>query len=238
MTALLNQGAVARPLYSQVRELMAERIEGGIWSIGSALPNEFELSADFGVSVGTIRRAVEGLEETGILIRKQGRGTFVAGSPASLRHARLYPFRVADGSLWEPNFDAPKLTRRSATRDEIKTMGHAGSDVIVLERFGRHKGNIVFEECAIIPVRVLPALAEPTASAKDFRKLQTEARLDVAKVVEALTASCASSEPRPAFPAGTPLLRIDRRILDSSDRLLEWGTSWLDTTHLRFAGER
>lgn len=68
-----------RPLYSQVRETVRALIRGGEWLVGDALPNEFALAKRFGVSVGTVRRAIAGLEADGLLQRVQGRGTFVAG---------------------------------------------------------------------------------------------------------------------------------------------------------------
>ena len=77
--------AFARPLYSQVREILLSRIDRGDWSEGELLPNEFQLATEFGVSVGTIRRAVGGLEEAGIVVRKQGRGTFLPGHTLRLR---------------------------------------------------------------------------------------------------------------------------------------------------------
>lgn len=77
---------VPKPLYSQVRDVLLARIRGGEWGAGETLPNEFLLAADFGVSIGTIRRAIEGLEETGIVKRIQGRGTFVSGpGPSALQ---------------------------------------------------------------------------------------------------------------------------------------------------------
>ena len=51
--------------------------------MGQVLPNEFDLARQFGVSIGTIRKAVEGLEAAKIVVRKQGRGTFVARDGAA-----------------------------------------------------------------------------------------------------------------------------------------------------------
>ena len=89
--------AVARPLYSQVRDLLLERTRNSEWSIGQALPNEFNLAAEFGVSIGTVRRAVEGLEETGIVVRKQGRGTYIAGPASTAMLGRFMPLRATNG---------------------------------------------------------------------------------------------------------------------------------------------
>lgn len=237
--SMLNgQGAIPRPLYSQVRDLMIARIETADWPIGTALPNEFQLSSEFSVSVGTIRKAVEGLEEAGILIRKQGRGTFVAGSPASLQHARLYPFRLADGSLWSPIFDDARITRRAATRDDLRIAGPAQQDVVVFERSGRHDGSIVIDEIVIAPARFFPDLGTVTATTVEMRHRQSDAGFDIAKVVDVLTAIGPEEARRPVWGAAGAILRIDRRLLDGGDRALEWGTCWVDTTRLRYVGTR
>jgi DNA-binding GntR family transcriptional regulator len=66
------------PLYRKAETEMLRRIEAGIWSEGQRLGNEFELAAEFGVSQGTMRRALMTLEGMGYLHRKPGRGTIVA----------------------------------------------------------------------------------------------------------------------------------------------------------------
>jgi DNA-binding GntR family transcriptional regulator len=66
------------PLYKQTQTEMLRRIEAGTWAEGLRLGNEFELAAEFGVSQGTMRRALITLEGMGYLHRKPGRGTIVA----------------------------------------------------------------------------------------------------------------------------------------------------------------
>lgn len=65
------------PLYIQVRNAIAERISQGEWKPGVLIPNERALAQAFGVSSGTMRKALDLLEYEGTLTRKQGRGTFV-----------------------------------------------------------------------------------------------------------------------------------------------------------------
>jgi DNA-binding transcriptional regulator YhcF (GntR family) len=70
------------PLYTQVQDRMRERISTGEWKPNMAIPNEGDLAREFGVSSGTMRKALDALEAEGFLSRKQGRGTFVCGLPA------------------------------------------------------------------------------------------------------------------------------------------------------------
>lgn len=65
------------PLYQQIRENLIERVSAGEWEPGAQIPSESELSAQFGVSVGTIRKAVETLVADSILVKRGGTGTFV-----------------------------------------------------------------------------------------------------------------------------------------------------------------
>ena len=72
-----------RKLYEQVYDLLKSRIEAGEWGVGSALPNEQDMSRDLGISIGTVRKAREMLVEDGLVERRQGRGTFVLDSAAN-----------------------------------------------------------------------------------------------------------------------------------------------------------
>ena len=70
------------PLYAQVKALLVKRIGSGAWKPGEMLPSEFELAAEYNVSQGTVRKALTALETDRLIVRRQGRGTYVA------RHSR------------------------------------------------------------------------------------------------------------------------------------------------------
>lgn len=88
---------VAKPLYGQVQQNLLDRIGLGEWVAGEPLPNESTLAAEFDVSIGTIRKAVEKLQDAGVLVRQQGRGTFIAGRGATALEQRLDRLRSACG---------------------------------------------------------------------------------------------------------------------------------------------
>src|SRR5260370_29399260 len=67
-----------RPLYRQVKELLMKRLGDGSWSSGQLLPSEPEIAAGLGVSPGTVRKALDEMSSESLLVRRQGRGTFVA----------------------------------------------------------------------------------------------------------------------------------------------------------------
>jgi GntR family transcriptional regulator len=83
-----------RPLYKQIKELLLDGLRGGEWRPGEAIPSEIELAARFRVSQGTVRKAIDELAAENLLVRRQGKGTFVAshGEPqVRFRFLRLAP---------------------------------------------------------------------------------------------------------------------------------------------------
>lgn len=81
-TALADSGASTAaafsPLYQQIKALLVKSLDAGEWKPGESIPSEIELAARFQVSQGTVRKAVDELAGQNILLRRQGKGTFVA----------------------------------------------------------------------------------------------------------------------------------------------------------------
>lgn len=75
-----------RPMYLQIMEQIRHRIATGEWAPGSEIPSIRALASATGVSVITVKRAFTDLEKEGVLVTRQGRGTFVSES-VNLRSA-------------------------------------------------------------------------------------------------------------------------------------------------------
>src|ERR1700757_816515 len=67
-----------RPLYEPIKVLLTNNLAAGEWRPGEAIPSEQELAARFHVSQGTVRKAIDALASENLLVRRQGKGTFVA----------------------------------------------------------------------------------------------------------------------------------------------------------------
>ena len=82
------------PLYRQIKELILRHLESGEWGPGDHIPSESDLAARFGVSQGTVRKAIDEMAAENLLVRQQGKGTFVAThkDPGSLWVATKVPF--------------------------------------------------------------------------------------------------------------------------------------------------
>ncbi|GMV01042.1 MAG: transcriptional regulator [Burkholderiales bacterium] len=82
------------PLYRQIRELLLRGLQSGEWKPGEAIPSEVELAARYRVSQGTVRKAIDELAAANLVVRRQGRGTFVASHRevrTQFRFLRLRP---------------------------------------------------------------------------------------------------------------------------------------------------
>jgi GntR family transcriptional regulator len=82
------------PLYQQIKTLILQSLQAGEWRPAEAIPSEMELATRFGVSQGTVRKAIDELSSENLLIRRQGKGTFVATHTArqvQTRFLRLVP---------------------------------------------------------------------------------------------------------------------------------------------------
>jgi len=97
------------PLYRQIRALLLRGLQTGEWKPGEAIPSETELAARYRVSQGTVRKAIDELAAEHLLVRRQGRGTFVASHRevrTQFRFLRLRPdespFGAAASAATEP----------------------------------------------------------------------------------------------------------------------------------------
>src|SRR5574339_1053152 len=73
-----DAGPAFSPLYRQIKALLTGSLQAGEWKPGEAIPSETELAARFKVSQGTVRKAIDELAAENLVVRRQGKGTFVA----------------------------------------------------------------------------------------------------------------------------------------------------------------
>ena len=233
----VGKGADARPLYAQVRETLIERIHSGVWKPGQLLPNEFEIGAELGVSQGTARKALDSLAADNLVVRRQGRGTFVVEhTPANVLFRFFNIFEDGgDQILPESDGAAPHLMK--ATVEEQRALG-IGPDakVIRVERVRRHKGKPFIVEVMVLPELLYPGLAERSVVPNTVYDLfQKEYGLLVARADERVTAVLAAAAEAKALgiAVGAPLLRISRIAYGLDDVRLEWRVSLcrLDGAH-------
>ncbi|MEJ7138525.1 GntR family transcriptional regulator [Amphibiibacter pelophylacis] len=98
--------AVYLPLYQQIKALLVRSLQGQEWAPGQAIPAETELAARYKVSQGTVRKAIDELAAENLLVRRQGKGTFVATHDHEQTQFRFLRLR-ADG----PEREGPRQRR-------------------------------------------------------------------------------------------------------------------------------
>lgn len=91
------------PAYVRLRDELARRIASGEWGSGEALPSDNRLAAETGLSVGTVRKAVQHLVDEGLLERRQGSGTYLRPPAFNATLFRFFQLRNADGTASIPS---------------------------------------------------------------------------------------------------------------------------------------
>ncbi len=141
MNDLFAAGAQAfAPLYREVRNLLTQGLAQGEWKPGEALPSENKLAQRFHVSIGTIRRAIDELVAEQILVRHQGRGTFVATHTPKRMLYRFFHIVGEDGVMESPEPEMVSFTRDRADEEEATRLnllpGERVIRIVNLQRLG------------------------------------------------------------------------------------------------------
>jgi len=201
------------PLYGQVREALLRRIRGGEWSEGETLPNEFVLASDFGVSIGTVRRAVAGLEEYGLVRRVQGRGTFVSGPGSAPLQEKFTRLRMRDGNLGSLSFELLGIERRSARKDEIARLpGSEACEVYSVRQallLGHQRVGI---ETSVVAADACPRIDTQLVYGQHLYPVLAQYGVLVTRARETLAAVTAEGDISRLLQLadGAPVLRVDR----------------------------
>ena len=220
------------PLYKRAETAMIARIVGRVWTPGMRLPNEFDLAAEFGVSQGTIRKALVALENRGLILRSPGRGTIIARTTEHDRSIAFFRLRDKAGQMAVPEPLSESVGRRAATKAERALFDADVTDVHTIERVRQYDGApFVFEQMRL-PVGLCPGLDAdaplPIRSTLIFRK---DFGLSIMATEESISATVARAKESRLLnaAAGTPLLRVERRARDLADRVVELRTSLILT---------
>jgi len=231
------------PLYAQVKTLLVKRIGAGSWKPGQMLPSEYELAAEYNVSQGTVRKALNALEADRMIVRRQGVGTFVA------RHSRdraLYQFfRMVepDGSRIIPTSVVLSQRIQRATRDQANDLGVDASAMLhAITRVRSLNGKPAIFERIYVPVEVMPDLSVEAHIQMDeemYVIYQERFGISIVRVGEQLAAVAATADEakKLGLKVGAPLLEVHRIATDVSGRPVELRISRCDTRRCRYGAE-
>ena len=125
------------PLYQQIKSLILGSLRSGEWKPGEAIPSEIDLAARFRVSQGTVRKAVDELAAENLLLRRQGKGTFVAThaeQQVQFRFLKLVPDSGSRGSEGPAQRDIIECRRTRASADVAKALALRAGDTVLQAR--------------------------------------------------------------------------------------------------------
>ena len=218
----------AQPLYTRVKRALAERILSGIWPPGRLLPNEFQLAEEFGVSQGTVRKALDALAAENLVERHQGRGTFVARHTSDTVHFRFFQLYDAGGRIQPESRDLRIAVAEPDGRERAALALTPEDRVIQITRTRTQQGRPILDERISLSETLFAGLLEyETIPNTLYDVYQTDFGITVARVEENLRAAPASERTarRLDCPVGAPVLAIERVAFDYSSRPVEWRVS-------------
>lgn len=213
------------PLYLQINRLLLQRVESGVWPVGTALPNESDLAREYGVSVGTMRKALEKLGSDGWIFRRQGRGTFVT-DPRQVSRKRSDHFFLNGEHYVLDGFEYLSSSCVPVTSEAAKSLGLEMTDTIVcITRSRIAPGIIQVHDTISVPREFLPDLAADAESCRDVTDddlagYNTFIRRCFEKVMPAVADGNAAKKLKVA--PGTGILECERTSYGANNRPVEW----------------
>lgn len=222
------------PLYEMVDSVLRSRLVERTYPPGAMIPSEFVLADELGVSQGTVRRALIGLVDEGLLIRKQGLGTFVP--EVEDRRSLFLFFNIIgrDGRQEMPAAQLIKAEDGAATRAESKHLDVTiGAPVRRLLRVRLFKERPTIIERIVVSESVLPGLGRDEALPDHlFRYYEARFNVTVVDAEQRMRASAATKEEAEllCLNEGAPLLEIERVAYAANRRPVEWRLSRVDTS--------
>jgi GntR family transcriptional regulator len=238
------------PLYQQIKSLILQSLQAGEWKPGEAIPSEIDLSARFKVSQGTVRKAIDELAAEHLLLRRQGKGTFVATHAehqVQYRFLRLIPDEGDASSEGPAQRRIVDCRRLRAPADIARALALRAGDALLQVRrvlsFG-HDGAVVptiLEDLWLPggPFKGLTAERLSDYHGAMYALFEIEFGVRMVRAEERIRAVSAGLEQAQLLQVapGTPLLSVERVAYTYNDVPMELrrGLYRTDTHHYRNA---
>lgn len=179
------------PLYSQLVSIVKRNISAGTLVTGDLLPSEAELCKTFDISRSTVRQAIGTLESEGLVVRKQGKGTFVAEPKVRRKTEMVYSFTSEmSGMGMTPSTKLIEFSVIDPTPDIVKVLELSGTDAKVY-RFTRLRlvdGEPLLLSTSFYPQFIYPKLTRELLQTHSFYSLLFEVGIVPANAVDSYEA--------------------------------------------------
>ncbi len=235
-----NPAPAFRPLYQQIKTLITQSLISGEWRPGEAIPSETELAARFNVSQGTVRKAINELADENLLIRQQGKGTFVASHTEEKRQFHFLRLSPDQGERVYPKGELLDCRRMKADPSTARLLEiPAGATLVVITRLMKMGEEPVCWEEIRLPAALFKGLTAAKINqyqCKLYSMFEAAYRVRILQVAEQIKAVAAEPEVATllGIPPGTPLLRIERVAYTFGDKPVEWRRTMCNTKSFHY----
>lgn len=225
------------PAYLKLRDELATRIIAGEWAVDQTLPSDNRLSTETGLSVGTVRKAIQQLVDEGVLERRQGTGTFLRKPAFDSSLFRFFQVRENGVQNTIPKSEILSRERMVAPRDVAELLG--ADDVIRIERLRYLSDQPLLSEEIYIPVNLFEGFE--TLNESEIGPLLYPVYYDrfgvfVARAEDEVrfeTADALSAK-RLGIAKGDPLAVIERLAMNMAGGPVEWRIACGPATRFRY----
>jgi len=219
-----------QPLHVQLRKLLVQRIVEGTWRPGDVIPNENELAREFNLSPGTVRKALDWMEQAHIVVRQQGRGTFVTDPASPELASRFDRLRQQDGSKLELQTENTTLETAAPSRDEAERLQLPRGAMVLRVRQTRRvtNGPVALVEEASLPASLFASFTGSIEGSYDIVQMSKQCMVLLGDGIESISmvpppeAIAALFEMRSA----TPVLVLERLIYTVEGVPAEYRKAW------------
>ena len=215
------------PLYQQIKALITQSLQSGEWKPGELIPSEVELAYRYKVSQGTVRKAIDELSAENLVVRRQGKGTFVATHHEARAQFRFLKLMPDAGEAHQPENQIVEVKRLRGPAEVTRVLDiKSGDSVIYIKRVQYFDGvPIILEEIWLPGTTFKGLTAERLAEYKGpmYGLFETEFGTPMIRATEKLKAVLAdeSAVEQLRVEPGLPMLSVERVAYTYGDRPVE-----------------
>lgn len=230
------------PLYHQLKEILKENIESGVWKPGDMIPSENQLIEEYNISRNTVKKALENLVQDGLLYRVQGKGTFVSRPKFEQSLAGFYSFSKVMRDRGLAPKDVIKSIEKVKVKSSIAKQLQLKEDEFVFElkRIRYAQGEPMIFETSYLPEKHFPGLTkEKIENNSLYDLMQQEYGIFVTNAKETFEPVLIRAYESQFLDVkeGYPALLLDRTAYDSSGVPVEICRSIVRGDRCRFYSE-
>ena len=224
--AVTSGGPAFSPLYRQITQLIITSLQAGEWKAGDAIPSEQDLAGRFGVSQGTVRKAIDEMAAENLLVRRQGKGTYVATHAEQKVQYRFLRLMADEGpvALERQLLDCKRQRAPAAIARRLQM--RAGEPMVEVRRLLHSKGQPVVLDDIWLPGDLFRGLTTELLNQHKgpfYELFETEFGVHMIRAEEKIRAVAADAETAALLelPLGAPLLSVERLSFTYGDKPVE-----------------